>query len=181
MLGAAPLSTYPAISTPQAVSSDAEATTNKESEIPEIRSHRSLRREMLWERAHRVTRSPAILGKDSASKSTQVDAADRHKRTHGADSTPSGFRFARLGPTSSSFHLSLSSPPPTLRISIKFINSAMSQTQTMKAVVYSKPFEVSVEAVPIPKILQASDVIVKVTTSAICGSDLHMFELSDIL
>ena len=51
----------------------------------------------------------------------------------------------------------------------------------MKAVVYSKPFEVSVEAVPIPKILQASDVIVKVTTSAICGSDLHMFELSDIL
>lgn len=46
----------------------------------------------------------------------------------------------------------------------------------MRAVVYSKPFEVTVENVPVPTILDPNDVIVKVTTSAICGSDLHMYE-----
>jgi glutathione-independent formaldehyde dehydrogenase len=46
----------------------------------------------------------------------------------------------------------------------------------MKAVVYQKPFSVSVENVPSPKILHPNDVIVRVTSTAICGSDLHMYE-----
>ena len=46
----------------------------------------------------------------------------------------------------------------------------------MKAVVYKKPFEVAVESVPDPKILHPNDAIVKITSSCICGSDLHMYE-----
>ncbi len=46
----------------------------------------------------------------------------------------------------------------------------------MKAVVYHGPRDVRVERVPDPIIESPSDVLVKVTTSAICGSDLHMYE-----
>ena len=46
----------------------------------------------------------------------------------------------------------------------------------MRAVVYKEPFKVAVENVPDPKILHPNDVIVKVTSSCICGSDLHMYE-----
>ena len=46
----------------------------------------------------------------------------------------------------------------------------------MRAVVYKKPFEVAVESVPDPKILHPNDVIVKITSSCICGLDLHMYE-----
>ncbi|KAH8927766.1 GroES-like protein [Atractiella rhizophila] len=47
---------------------------------------------------------------------------------------------------------------------------------TMKAVVYKGAFKVAVEEVPKPTLLHPDDVIVKVTTSCICGSDLHMYE-----
>lgn len=46
----------------------------------------------------------------------------------------------------------------------------------MRAVVYKKPFEVAVEDVPDPAIEHPNDVIVKVDATAICGSDLHMYE-----
>jgi len=46
----------------------------------------------------------------------------------------------------------------------------------MRAVVYQAPFSVDVKDVENPKILHPDDVIVKVTTSCICGSDLHMYE-----
>ncbi len=46
----------------------------------------------------------------------------------------------------------------------------------MKAVVYQEPFSVAVEDVPDPRLEQPTDVVIKVTTSAICGSDLHMYE-----
>jgi glutathione-independent formaldehyde dehydrogenase len=46
----------------------------------------------------------------------------------------------------------------------------------MKAVVYEKPFSVAVEDVDDPRIEHPSDVIVRITSSAICGSDLHMYE-----
>lgn len=46
----------------------------------------------------------------------------------------------------------------------------------MKAVVYKGPFEVAVENVPDPSMQHPNDVIVKITSSCICGSDLHMYE-----
>ena len=46
----------------------------------------------------------------------------------------------------------------------------------MKAVVYKEKGKVAVENVPDPKIEQPGDVIVRITTAAICGSDLHMFD-----
>jgi glutathione-independent formaldehyde dehydrogenase len=46
----------------------------------------------------------------------------------------------------------------------------------VKAVVYKKPFEVAVETVDDPKIGHPNDAIVKITSSCICGSDLHMYE-----
>ncbi|GAB7348098.1 hypothetical protein MBLNU459_g6123t1 [Dothideomycetes sp. NU459] len=53
----------------------------------------------------------------------------------------------------------------------------MSSTQTsMKAVHYEGPFKVSVKEVPMPKMIHSDDCIIKVTTAAICGSDLHMYQ-----
>jgi glutathione-independent formaldehyde dehydrogenase len=46
----------------------------------------------------------------------------------------------------------------------------------MRAVVYKGPFQVAVEQVNDPKIQHPNDVIVRITSSAICGSDLHMYE-----
>ena len=46
----------------------------------------------------------------------------------------------------------------------------------MRAVVYKEPFSVAVENVPDPKIQHPNDAIVKITSSCICGSDLHMYE-----
>jgi glutathione-independent formaldehyde dehydrogenase len=46
----------------------------------------------------------------------------------------------------------------------------------MKAVVYKGPSEVAVEEVEDPRIEHPNDAIVQVTTTAICGSDLHMYE-----
>jgi len=45
-----------------------------------------------------------------------------------------------------------------------------------KAVVYKEPYKVIVKDVDDPRIEDPTDVIVKITTSAICGSDLHMYE-----
>jgi glutathione-independent formaldehyde dehydrogenase len=46
----------------------------------------------------------------------------------------------------------------------------------MKAVVYRGPRDVRVEQVPDPKIEWPTDVLVRITSTNICGSDLHMYE-----
>ena len=46
----------------------------------------------------------------------------------------------------------------------------------MKAVVYKEPYTVAVEDVDDPRIEDPTDAIIRITTSAICGSDLHMYE-----
>lgn len=46
----------------------------------------------------------------------------------------------------------------------------------MKAVVYDSPFTVSVKDVPDARIEQPTDALVRITTTNICGSDLHMYE-----
>jgi glutathione-independent formaldehyde dehydrogenase len=46
----------------------------------------------------------------------------------------------------------------------------------MKALVYYGPYDVRVTEMPDAQIEQATDVLVKVTTANICGSDLHMYE-----
>lgn len=45
----------------------------------------------------------------------------------------------------------------------------------MKAVVFHRPGHVEVNQVPDPKIEHDEDIIVRVTSTAICGSDLHIF------
>lgn len=45
----------------------------------------------------------------------------------------------------------------------------------MKALVFHKPKDVRVETVDDPKILHVRDAIVRVTSTAICGSDLHIY------
>ena len=46
----------------------------------------------------------------------------------------------------------------------------------MDAVVYKGEYEVAVEEVEEPEIQHPNDVVVDITTSCICGSDLHMYE-----
>ena len=47
----------------------------------------------------------------------------------------------------------------------------------MKALTWQGKRNVSVEEVPDPQILEPTDAIVKTTSTAICGSDLHLYEL----
>src|SRR5881409_3358623 len=46
----------------------------------------------------------------------------------------------------------------------------------MRATVYSGRNTVQVEEVPHPKILNDRDAIVKISSTAICGSDLHLYD-----
>jgi threonine dehydrogenase-like Zn-dependent dehydrogenase len=46
----------------------------------------------------------------------------------------------------------------------------------MKAVCWNGTNEVKVEQVPDPKILNPRDAVLRVTTAAICGSDLHLYD-----
>lgn len=46
----------------------------------------------------------------------------------------------------------------------------------MKAIVYHGPFSISLENVAEPRLEEPSDAIVRITSTNICGSDLHMYE-----
>ncbi|KAM0755389.1 GroES-like protein [Meredithblackwellia eburnea MCA 4105] len=46
---------------------------------------------------------------------------------------------------------------------------------TQRGVVQVAPFQIEVRDVPTPKIEEDTDVIVKITASALCGSDLHIY------
>jgi glutathione-independent formaldehyde dehydrogenase len=46
----------------------------------------------------------------------------------------------------------------------------------MRAVVYNGPHDVSVDDVPDAEVEQPTDILVKITATNICGSDLHMYE-----
>ena len=46
----------------------------------------------------------------------------------------------------------------------------------MKGVVYQAPFNIDAENVPDPELQHPNDGIVKITSSCICSSDLHMYE-----
>jgi D-arabinose 1-dehydrogenase-like Zn-dependent alcohol dehydrogenase len=46
--------------------------------------------------------------------------------------------------------------------------------ETMKAVEFDgKPFSMKVKTLPIPKITQPTDAVIRVTSSGICGTDLR--------
>ena len=47
---------------------------------------------------------------------------------------------------------------------------------SMKAVVYKGPHDVAIEEVPEPEVEHPNDVVIDITTTCICGSDLHMYE-----
>ena len=47
----------------------------------------------------------------------------------------------------------------------------------MRALTWQGPAKVSVETVPDPKIQEPTDAIVRMTSTAICGSDLHLYDV----
>ncbi|KAL1961368.1 hypothetical protein VTO42DRAFT_96 [Malbranchea cinnamomea] len=51
----------------------------------------------------------------------------------------------------------------------------MATQATMRAVVFKGPYKVDVEERPVPKIQDPKDIIVKVSHTALCGSELHVF------
>ncbi|KAJ4022813.1 hypothetical protein NW761_014961 [Fusarium oxysporum] len=59
-------------------------------------------------------------------------------------------------------------------IALAALNSTLGAT--MRGVMFDgKPFSISVQDLPMPHIELPTDAIVKITTSAICGSDLHAY------
>ncbi|RYP21505.1 hypothetical protein DL767_009239 [Monosporascus sp. MG133] len=51
----------------------------------------------------------------------------------------------------------------------------MALPSTMKAVIFDGPRKVSLQQRPVPKIQQDGDIIVRVQTAALCGSELHVY------
>ncbi|MET9943029.1 alcohol dehydrogenase catalytic domain-containing protein, partial [Streptomyces halstedii] len=47
----------------------------------------------------------------------------------------------------------------------------------MRALTYQGKRDVRVETVPDPRIQDPTDIIVKITSTGICGSDLHLYEV----
>ena len=46
----------------------------------------------------------------------------------------------------------------------------------MKALVWHGRYNMKCDTVPDPKIEESTDMIIKVTSTAICGSDLHLYD-----
>src|SRR4051812_41310011 len=46
----------------------------------------------------------------------------------------------------------------------------------MKALIWCAPYKIAVERVPEPKIINRRDAIVRLTSTCICGSDLHLYD-----
>ncbi|KAF2183274.1 GroES-like protein [Zopfia rhizophila CBS 207.26] len=54
--------------------------------------------------------------------------------------------------------------------------SANGTAKSMKAIVWEgKPFQMAVKYQPMPKVEDPNDVVVRITTAAICGTDLHTY------
>src|SRR6185437_9957711 len=80
---------------------------------------------------------------------------------------------------------------PTLQAHVRFSCSAIEATENsslsahritsgriegaMKAVCWMGTHDIAVENVPDPTILNPRDAIVRITSTAICGSDLHLY------
>lgn len=47
----------------------------------------------------------------------------------------------------------------------------------MRALTWQGKRDVRVETVPDPEIVEATDIIVRITSTGICGSDLHLYEV----
>jgi len=54
--------------------------------------------------------------------------------------------------------------------------SNKSNTNTMKALVFHGPNNLALEEVPRPTIIKPTDAIVRITTTSICGTDLHILK-----
>src|SRR5439155_21139738 len=63
-----------------------------------------------------------------------------------------------------------------LRLTASAPGGALATRRFMKALVWHATNDVRVERVPDPRILNPRDAIVKITTTAICGSDLHLLD-----
>jgi threonine dehydrogenase-like Zn-dependent dehydrogenase len=49
--------------------------------------------------------------------------------------------------------------------------------ETMRAVVWQGAGDIRVEHVPDPRIEEGTDVVIRVTSTGLCGSDLHLYEV----
>ena len=47
----------------------------------------------------------------------------------------------------------------------------------MRAVTWQGPKDIRVERVPDPKIEADTDIVIRVTSTGLCGSDLHLYEV----
>lgn len=58
----------------------------------------------------------------------------------------------------------------------KYLPLRISRNIQHSKLLHAEPFDVKVEEPSLPTIKHPDDVLVKVTTAAICGSDLHMYQ-----
>lgn len=59
--------------------------------------------------------------------------------------------------------------------------SNSSEGKTMKAVIIKKPYEITTEQRPVPTMKEETDVVVKVSMSALCGSGELLYTVTSQL
>src|SRR5207248_8334327 len=67
--------------------------------------------------------------------------------------------------------------PPRVRLSARRLTRGSRSWCPMKAVAWHGKRDVRVDTVPDPTIQDPTDAIVRITSSGICGSDLHLYEV----
>ncbi|OHW90175.1 alcohol dehydrogenase-like domain-containing protein [Colletotrichum incanum] len=55
------------------------------------------------------------------------------------------------------------------------LNTSLNSTMMRGVAWFGQPYNVSVVDMPVPTIINQTDVVVRITSSAICGSDLHVY------
>src|SRR5215210_1707500 len=80
-------------------------------------------------------------------------------------------------PTTSTLPRAACAPQWGSPVSLRYGNGATGQARGMKAVTYHGKRDVRVDTVPDPTIEEPPDAIVRITSSGICGSDLHLYEV----
>src|SRR5918992_5559852 len=68
-------------------------------------------------------------------------------------------------------------PVPARQGSGRLGATPIEEAQAMKAVIWHGKRDVRVDSVPDPAIRRPTDAIVRITSTGICGSDLHLYEV----
>ena len=140
-----------------------------------------------WESAEGadISNSGRVEFRDAGERGTVVTATIAYDPPGGVDrqarrqAVPEGAGDPARAATcagSSSFWRPARSPPPRRPTPRPRRNSTLPKGPLMRALTWHGKHDVRVDTVPDPEIVNPRDAIIKITSTAICGSDLHLYD-----